>query len=375
MQYAPLATVRNRITYGEPMQFNIRNADHTLLLARGQVVRDEDQMESLLERGAIVDMLELKGPRSEVLEAHVEQLPALWTLNIEKIGRTLRNAHLETAFAQALETASEPVLALIERDPDLAIFQVLRQESINKTGYGVSHSVHAAITALLVARRLGWPVPTVEKVFKASLTMNLSMLDLQGRLSLQVTPPTAQQRQTIRDHPLKSVEMLKAAGITDKEWLDGVAQHHESPDGKGYPAKLKEISDIASLLRRVDMYTAKLSARNNRAAVAANQAGRDLFMSEKGHPMTAALVKEFGIYPPGCFVLLTGGETGVVIKRGEGANTPIVAVLTSRTGEPLMEPVRRNTAMKEHAIVSVVSERTLKVRISPEKLVLLATQP
>jgi len=373
MQFAPLATVRHLITYGEAMQFNIRNSDHTLLLARGQVVRDENQMEALLERGAIVDLLELKGPRSEVLEAHVEQLPVLWTLNIEKVGRTLRNASTEKAFADSLKAASEPVLALIERDPDLAIFQVLRQQSSNQTGYGVSHSVHAAITGLLVARRLGWSAPLAEKVFKASLTMNLAMLDLQSRLAMQATPPTAQQRQVIHDHPLKSVQLLQASGITDKEWLDGVAQHHESPDGKGYPNKLKEISDIGALLRRVDMYTAKLSARNNRAAVAANQAGRDLFMSDKGHPMTAALVKEFGIYPPGCFVLLTGGETGVVIKRGEGANTPHVAVLTSRSGEPLIEPIKRNTAMKDHAIVSVVSERTLKVRVSAEKLVLLAT--
>ena len=374
MRYSPLATVRHRITFGAPIPFNIRNADHTLLLARGQVVRDLDQMESLLERGAIVDTEELKGPRSLVMEAHVEHLPALWGMSIERVGRALKVSPEDSAaFAESLETASQPVLALIERDPDLAIFQVVRQDA--KTAYGISHSVHAAITGHLVAQRMGWPPPMVEKVFKAALTMNLSMLDLQGRLALQVTPPTALQRQTIQNHPMKSVEMLMASGITDQEWLDGVAQHHEQPDGKGYPNKLQDISDIAALLRRVDVYTAKLSARNDRAAVAANQAGRDLFMSDKGHPMTSALVKEFGIYPPGCFVLLAGGETGVVIKRGEGANTPFVAVLTSRSGEPLIQPIRRSTATKEHAIVSVVSERTLKVRVAPEKLVLLASTP
>jgi hypothetical protein len=29
--------------------------------------------------------------------------------------------------------------------------------------------------------------------------------------------------------------------------------------------------------------------------------------------MTAALVKEFGIYPPGCFVRLASGELAMVI--------------------------------------------------------------
>ena len=39
-------------------------------------------------------------------------------------------------------------------------------------------------------------------------------------------------------------------------------------------------------------------------------------MQDPGHPICAALVKEFGVYPPGCFVTLASGETGVVVKRG-----------------------------------------------------------
>jgi HD-GYP domain-containing protein (c-di-GMP phosphodiesterase class II) len=374
MQYAQLATVRHRIQLGMPVPFNIRNADHMLLLARGQIIENDEQLEHLFDRGALVDAEDAKGPKQEIAEAPPEHLPGLWGKSIDRMGRTLR-ASIDAGdnnFAAALDEAAKPVLALVERDPDLAIFQVVRQEVRASNSYGISHSVHSAIASYLVAHRLGWPAEQVEKVFKAALTMNLSMLELQTKLATQVTPLTTSQREAIQSHPTRSVEMLMASGIDDKEWLDAVQQHHESPDGTGYPSRLTDINDLAALLRRVDIYTAKLSTRTTRGPLPANKAGRELFMQDQGHAMTAAIIKEFGVYPPGCFVELASGEIGVVISRGSMANSPVVAALTNRRGEPLIEPVRRNTELKEFAIAAVVSEASLRVRVSPERLVVLA---
>lgn len=371
--YAPLSTVRSRLRLGSPVPFNIRGHDHRLLLARGQVIRDEEQLEALLERGALVDSDEAKSPRSEVTEAPVETLPALWSGCIDRVGRTLRTpAHAE--FAQALEEASEPVLALVERDPDLAIFQVVRQEAAGRNAYGISHSVHTAIASYLVAQRLGWGASAIERVFKAALTMNIAMVELQGRLATQVTPLTAQQREAILSHPTRSAEMLEASGVTDADWLAAVRNHHEVPGGRGYPRGCQDVDEMAALLRRVDIYTAKLSPRITRQALPANRAGRDLYVDDGQHPMSAAVVKEFGVYPPGCFVQLQCGEVGVVIKRGPNANTPVVAALTSRNGEALIEPAKRNTDSRGYAVVGVVQESSLRVRVSPEKLVVLAAR-
>jgi len=369
--YAPLATVRNRIRLGAPVPFNIRGPDHTLLLARGQVIRDDDQLDALFERNALVDADEVKSPRAEVVEAPVEHLPALWSGCIDRVGRTLRTPALPE-FAQALQDAAEPVLALVERDPDLAIFQVVRQEAAGKNSYGIAHSVHTAIASYLVAQRLGWDAACIERVFKAALTMNLAMLELQGRLATQVTALTAAQRDVIHDHPNRSADMLEASGVRDNDWIAAVREHHEAPDGRGYPKGNRDVGEMAALLRRVDIYTAKLSPRNTRQALPANQAGRDLFLQDGQHPMAAAVVKEFGVYPPGCFVQLQCGEVGVVIKRGPNANTPVVAALTSRNGDALIEPARRNTDHRGYGVVGVVPESALRVRVSPEKLVVLA---
>ena len=371
MQQTPSTPAWHHITIGHPLPFGIRDADSTLLLARGQVIGSQAQLEALRARGVWLDGSAAEAPDAQIRYAAAEELPALWGKCMDGVAQALRNSG-QPQFKAALDDAAVPVLALIERDPDLAIFQVVRQQSTALAEYGTNHSVHAAITSRLVAQRLGWDEASLGSVFKAALTMNLSMLELQGWLATQVTPLTALQREAIRTHPTRSVELLEASGITDRAWLDAVAHHHEKADGTGYPGKLRDTGDLAALLRRADIYTAKLSSRSTRSALAANRAGREIFMQDPGHPMNNAIVKEFGVYPPGCFVRLACGETGVVIKRGPSANTPIVASLTDRRGEPLAEPLRRDTAVREHLILDVVGEHTLGVRVPPEKLALMA---
>jgi HD-GYP domain-containing protein (c-di-GMP phosphodiesterase class II) len=371
MQFSQLATVKHRVAVGQPLPFNVRNADHTLLLARGQVVDTFDQMEALFTRGALVDIAELRSPRESIQQAPPEMLPKLWGQCMDRVGRTLQSCTQE-GFGPALEEASGPVLALIERDSDLAIFQVLRQDGNDHTQYGITHSIHAAITAFLVAQRLGWGQASVQKVFKAALTMNLSMLELQGQLAEQSTPVTAGQRDAILSHPQRSVEMLQLSGITDADWLEAVAHHHVASDGTGYPAGRRDVSDLAALVRRADIYTAKLSPRTTRDAMAADRAGRAMFMYDPGNSMTAALVKEFGVYPPGCFVKLVSGETAVVVKRGPSVITPRVAALTTPSGTPLAEPAARDTAKREYAIAGVIGEKAVRVKLAPEKLMKLA---
>ena len=66
---------------------------------------------------------------------------------------------------------------------------------------------------------------------------------------------------------------------------------------------------------------------------------------------------------------------GVVVRRGAAGNTPIVATLLNKNGEPLMSPARRDTAQAGQAISAVLSMQDLKVRMIPAKLVLVGGPP
>ncbi|MEO7245132.1 MAG: HD domain-containing phosphohydrolase, partial [Rubrivivax sp.] len=322
MHHTPLAQVRHRIHAGRPLPFNVYRPDATLLLARGQVVQSNEQLQALFQRGTLVDLDELRAEAPSPADAPAVLLPGMWRDAMARVGDVLRQPQAG-GFRQTLETTTAPLQALIQRDPDLAIFQVLRQEGNAHAQYGVTHSVHAAIVARLVAQRLGWSETEMQRAFRAALTMNIAMLELQGQLAEQTRPPTGEQRREILAHPHRGRVMLELAGVEDADWLQAVERHHEERDGTGYPSGTREPGELATLLHRADVYTAKLSARATREPQAADQAGRELFMQDPGHPICAALVKEFGIYPPGCFVTLASGETGVVVKRGSTVMTPV----------------------------------------------------
>ncbi len=353
MRYSELSLVKHRVRLGAPLPFNVRNADATLLLARGQVIADVGQMEALMRLGAFVDIAELGDTRLDVEAAPPERLPELWSQCLNRVGDLLVEA-TSAGFREALDDAVEPVQSLIRRDPDLAIFQVVQQQAGEDLSYGVKRSLQSALTSFLVARRLGWDVDETARALKAALTMDLSMLELHGELARQIGPVTDRQREQIRSHPLRSARALERAGITDRAWLDAVAKHHEAPDGSGYPTGSTDVCDLAALIRRADVYTAKLSPRANRDAIAADRAGKEMFMQEPGHPMIAALVKEFGVYPPGCHVRLASGETAVVLKRGPTITTPVVAAMCDAHGVAYPQPIRRDTARASHAIQAVL---------------------
>ena len=367
MSFTALSTVKQRLVVGQPLPFNVRDHDRSLLLARGQMIHTDDQLAALMERGALVDLDELLTPRERAAQVPRAQLAQLWNDGLGRVDTALRTL-ADGSFRTALDEASDAVLGLVDRDPDLAIFQVVTRDANADVAYGARRSMHAAICSYLVGHRLGWEAPTLERVFKVALTMNLSMLELQGELSRQRTPPTAAQRAELLTHPMRSVELLMQAGIADDDWLQAVARHHEHEDGSGYPTGRTDVGELASLVRRADVYTAKLAARSHRDALLADQAGRQMFMQDPGHPMTAALVKEFGIYPPGSYVRLESGEIAVVVARGATVTAPVVACLTTARGTLLTVPQRVDTSQARHKVAGVVGESQVGHRLPLDKL-------
>ncbi|HSI51927.1 MAG TPA: HD domain-containing phosphohydrolase [Ideonella sp.] len=377
MPVCSLSSVKNRIVLGEPLPFSVRDATQMLLLARGQVIVDEAQLQALFKRGAVVELEELaeavQAVRSESPALRHAQLPQEWERHSREVKRALSAPSAE--LAGALHKTTDQLLALIEFSPDMALSQVVRQPDSGAGHYGVNHSIHAATACQAAARYLGWNATEQRRAFQAALTMNLSMFDLQARLAQQVSPLTAKQRETINEHPTRSAEMLSQAGITDQDWLDAVIQHHEMVDGSGYPSGATDVSELAEMLRLADVYTARLNSRANRPAMSAQQAGRELHQMAGASPLATALIKAFGVFPPGSLVKLASGEMGLVVRNGERAHWPLVVALTNANGAPRGVPVTRDSAQADHAVVALLSAQAMPMRLTDEMVAgLIANQ-
>jgi hypothetical protein len=311
------------------------------------------------------DAAEPAGTHPEIDAAAPEALPALWRQLADRLAGVLGSMPSHEA-PEALDDVARTLAALVARAPDLAVFLLVRPDYDARVRVGVVRSLQAATAALLVGRHAGWPVERRLTFAKAALTMNLGMLELQERLSNQARLPDPTQRRAIHAHPLTSVQMLKDSGIADEEWLQAVGQHHEQPNGGGYPTATTRVSEMANALRVIDVYTAKLAGRSGRDALPPERALRDLMVVERGNPFAVALGAEFGRHPPGSLVRLHSGEIGAVVRRG--AEAPRVAVLLGRRGEPLAEPVMREAGGREHGIAGDVEPRSLRAQIIPERL-------
>ena len=368
MQLLPLQEVANQIKPGLPLAWGIRDGNGKLLLARGHRVADAAMLNTLLSRGMFVDAAEMRAALAAGCAASKpkEGFFGRWRLSSGRLNTLLTTSPAE--LRAALDEVVNVLMVLADRYPDKVLFQILRHDQTRLQSYGVSHSMHCAAVCCLTAKRMGWDDNQRRTLVAAATSMNLSMIELQGRLAVQTVPPTSDQRAAIHAHPFRSAEMLRVAGVSDTLWLGAVEQHHELTDGSGYPSRRSHVAELAQALHYVDTFTAKLSARSTRNALMPDVAARQIFTHSAGHPLAATLIKEFGIYPPGCFVRLATGEIAIVVHRGASVSTPVVACLTNVAGQPMMRPQRRETTDKADAIVALVADADVMVRVPWETL-------
>jgi len=104
-----------------------------------------------------------------------------------------------------------------------------------------------------------------------------------------------------------------------------------------------------------------------RSGLPAARAVRSAFAEAGDDPIVAAVVKELGQFPPGTYVKLAKGELAVVVARGETASRPVVKALINKQGEALPEPIRRDCANAENAIVNTLPANQVRVCVDPKK--------
>ncbi len=246
-------------------------------------------------------------------------------------------------FVGRLEQAASRLRRLVLDDPDVAIFHMVFATADKIRRYSVLHAMHTGMLLTLIGDRKEWGEPRTVLAVQAALTMNLSIMALQIDLAQQQGPLDDTQRDLIQEHPLRSRQMLQALGVTHADWLQAVAEHHEQADGKGYPLSLSQVHPLADAIHTCDIFGAKLSPRLGRDSMLSPRAAAEIFRQRSVGYFGATIIRELGLYPPGCLVELASGEQAIVVRRMPDQNAPNVVVLKDHTGEPLATLVRSHT--------------------------------
>lgn len=336
-----------------------------------------------IESTAGVDAAE-PAPAATVAPAAAAAAPAAqisfaehWAQTATVLDAALRGLRPDTTWMARLVAVHDRLGRIESTRLDASLYHLIYLAGHSTSSYSAYHGLLCMLVARETARTLGWDAAEVKSLELAALTMNVSMLPMQDLLAARNPVITPGMRLDIDAHPRLSAVQLAAAGVTDATWLEIVRLHHDASLESQPLLAMAPAARCARLLRRVDIFTAKLSRRAARIPMSPVQAAREACLGADGVPdeIGGALLKSVGLYPPGSFVALAGGELGIVIARGERAHAPRVAVLTTAGGAPLPQPLLRDTLEPGQAVKGAVSVSRVKVVPPHEQLVAGVVDP
>ena len=124
------------------------------------------------------------------------------------------------------------------------------------------HSQRVSEISALIAEKKGLSKRDVDNIRFAGLIHDIGKIGIPDAVLNKPRKFTPEEYDKIKEHPEKGIKIMERAGLQEMI-LSGIKDHHERPDGKGYPSgkKAGEISLCAEIIKIADVYDALISAR------------------------------------------------------------------------------------------------------------------
>lgn len=388
---------------GMSLRFTLRDSSGNMLLAKGQKIDTNQQLDGIKSRQHVFVEID---QTDEGVRAVMSSFTALnragapikdfskffnvqrpgapedkqsgnllqrWGDVESKLGGLLASVASTPDFSERLQALATAVDRLLTQDTAGSQLVLFNRAVTHFGGYSVLHALLCAVVSHALGDVFELSAQQRQSLVCAALSMNVAMTSVQNELALQKFEPSPSQRGVIDAHAAKGKQMLEQAGVTDRDWLTMVALHH-TPLGTSASESLSDWpveKRMVKILQTVDRYTAAMSPRKSRSGRTARDSVRAVVMPDGGtkHDFVgAALMRVFGLCPPGTFVKLANGETAVVMRRGAKAAAPWVASVLNRLDQPVAEPSLRDTAREAFAVQTTLVATAVRVTLNMETL-------
>jgi two-component system cell cycle response regulator len=152
------------------------------------------------------------------------------------------------------------------------------------------HGRAVAQYAGLIARAVGLSPARTEQITLAGELHDIGKLVIPRSVLDKPGPLDENEWAHIHAHPVTGARMLGTAGLEEiGKW---VLDHHERPDGRGYPSGIRAISLEARILAVADAYHAMISDRPYKAAMSPIDATEELRLAA-GSQFDPSVVRAF----------------------------------------------------------------------------------
>jgi hypothetical protein len=274
-------------------------------------------------------------------EAPYQDLLGMWSDLEAALALLLSRPELIQQLPTKVQQLDHWLQELIGHDSDSALYLMFQLAGSSTVGYSASHALVCATLCHILSNDFALPLQERNALVFAACTMNIGMTQLQDHLALQREAPSVAQQEAIRQHPAEGRRRLQELGVHDVLWLDVVGMHHIHTAAQQPLLMQPPAERLARILATCDRYAAMISPRRSRPgrsiaeSVQAITSPQSKLYEQSGQ----ALVRSVGRFPPGVFVALSSGETGVVLRRTAHTDRPLVATLLDRRKVPLHVPL------------------------------------
>ena len=282
---------------------------------------------------------------------------------MESAFQNLRQGSGDQSSLDALQPSLEEFLGYVRTNPTSLALLTNVEEYDDVT---FNHGINVCIYAILYGHHQGFTDDHLFDLAFSALLHDVGKTQLPIDLVQKKGELTEHEYDQMKKHPRHGRDLLREYGPTPSASIIAY-QHHERPDGSGYPQGREELDANALIISVVDVYEALTAPRPYRSPLVPAQAF--LVMKDEFHsdPVTRKirnnLIRCMGLFSLGSFVQLSNGMIGVVEKNhAKDLASPVVRVVINEENEPVDSPfsldlhkvkqqkVMKNDRMFDHSI-------------------------
>lgn len=230
-------------------------------------------------------------------------------------------------------------------------------------GYTFGHSVNVCVLSVIMGLRHGLNELSLKELAMGAILHDVGKTQIPDEIITKAGPLSDAEMQEVKKHPVYGFDILRQHKELSRRVCHVALQHHERPNGKGYPRELggADISLLGRIVGVADAYDAMTSERVYRPGMSPAEAlgvVRQLTNIQFDEMAAGLLLATVTPYPVGSLVRLNNYEVGVVVDVNQrDTNNPVVRILYQADGRRLAVPSEVDLAKERFLqVVGVLNE-------------------
>ncbi|MRX26962.1 HD-GYP domain-containing protein [Kangiella sp. HZ709] len=218
-----------------------------------------------------------------------------------------------------------------------ALFWLTRIQDVSKTE--ANHSLRVAILSTALGHYIGMNRKELIQLGLAALLHDIGKTRIPTDIVNKQSKLSIAERRVMERHTSLGFELLNADTQLEAVIKEVALNHHQRPDGKGYPHQLRNrpLSLFTRIVSIVDCYDDMTHEISHFKATSPRLALKEIYENadtQFDKNLAKAFIKMVGIYPAGSLVKMTNGEVAMVVSAEcESKLSPKVEVIYDNKGK------------------------------------------